>query len=446
MKKITINENIIPPEIVKIIPEGVFCVGGCVRDTILGRTVNDVDLCTPLLPAKIVERSEDAGFKTISTGIYYGTVIVITSKASLEITTFRNESNHDGRYAEVEFVDNLTKDLSRRDFTINAIAADSNGYIYDPFNGREDIQQKTIRCVGIPTDRFKEDLLRIIRAARFAAQLDFTIEKNTMDAMKEVAPTLIDEIFERISIERIVKETEKAFKTTKPSRYLQILWDLNIIQTIIPEMKNMDALQQNPKYHPEGSVWQHTLEAVDRADQSVRWHVLLHDIGKCFTADPVEGKSYNTFYKHEIIGAKFIDDIGKRLKLSNDLTKSIEVVTRLHMRPFAICRSIKTKPSNKSVRRLLYEAGLYKDALEKTIRADSGSRYSPNWDIFWNSEISINDIIPILMGRHLIERGHQPGKEIGKILNFAYNYQIDSGETSIKKLYEKAILEYNNES
>ncbi|WP_044640189.1 CCA tRNA nucleotidyltransferase [Risungbinella massiliensis] len=199
-----------------------YMVGGCVRDLLLGRTPDDYDLATDAEPSVVEELFE----KTIPTGIQHGTVIVINQEIPIEVTTFRVEGAYlDGRHPEnVSFVKELSKDLSRRDFTINAMALDLRGKLYDYYQGQDDLEKKKIRAVGIPQDRFSEDALRMIRAIRFAAQLDFSIEPETFRAIK-----LCREGAKNLAVERVSAELTKLWKSNQPSVGLQEFWDTGLL-------------------------------------------------------------------------------------------------------------------------------------------------------------------------------------------------------------------------
>jgi len=413
----------------------VYAVGGCVRDTLMGREINDVDLCTSMKPDDVIALCKKNNIKTYPTGIKYGTVTIVLENGSYQVTTFRNEIEH-GRHPVVQFSTTIDTDLSRRDFTMNAIAVDVDGYIIDPFNGFADIQAKTIRCVGNPCERFVEDFLRIIRAARFASTLGFHFHNDTIIAMHIICEAL--DICKEISIERIVMETQKVFThSNSPSKYLQMLWDLGIFQSLIPEMENADDLIQNPHYHPEGSVWKHTLEAVDRCEPKYRWNALFHDIGKCKVAELNE-HGYYDFNSHDEAGAEMIWPIGSRLHLPLALEASIELTTLLHMRPLSISQS--SKITGRAIRRLRHDAGeKHIEALEAVVRADGGNRYNKEWDAIWDYVPKKEEATPALMGRHLIEKGYEEGPEIGSILRVAHDRQIDTGETDIDVLYSFAI-------
>ena len=210
-----------------------YAVGGCVRDSILGRTPGDWDITTSALPMQVKALFR----RTIDTGIQHGTVTVMLGKNGYEVTTYRIDGKYeDSRHPKsVEFTSNLVEDLKRRDFTINAMAYNDEHGIVDAFDGMGDLKRKIIRCVGKAHDRFDEDALRILRAVRFSAQLGFDIEDDTAKAAKELAPTLV-----KISRERIHTELNKLLLSGNPD-YFSVVYDLGVMKIIIPELENIDA-------------------------------------------------------------------------------------------------------------------------------------------------------------------------------------------------------------
>lgn len=210
-----------------------YAVGGCVRDSILGRTPGDWDITTSALPMQVKALFR----RTIDTGIQHGTVTVMLGKNGYEVTTYRIDGKYeDSRHPKsVEFTSNLVEDLKRRDFTINAMAYNDEHGIVDAFDGMGDLKRRIIRCVGKAHDRFDEDALRILRAVRFSAQLGFDIEDDTAKAAKELAPTLV-----KISRERIHTELNKLLLSDNPD-YFSVVYDLGVMKIIIPELENIDA-------------------------------------------------------------------------------------------------------------------------------------------------------------------------------------------------------------
>ena len=289
-----------------------FLVGGCVRDMILGRDIHDHDITTDALPEQVM--NVFSGFTTVPTGLKHGTVTVLVNGEPFEITTFRIDGEYsDSRRPEsVSFTRNLTDDLARRDFTINAIAMDIDGNISDPFHGCDDIKNKIIRCVGEPSMRFNEDALRILRAVRFSSVLGFEIEKNTSDALMNLRKNL-----DNISRERIRDELDKLIcgKNLVPV----MLGYREIIAQIIPEMRPCFDFDQKSHFHMY-DVYEHIVRTIDSAPQDsvlFRRTMLFHDIGKPpkFTIDE-NGEGH--FKGHAKTSADMCRDIMKNLRYDNN--------------------------------------------------------------------------------------------------------------------------------
>ena len=287
-----------------------YLVGGCVRDFFLGKACQDFDMTTNASPEQIKNVFKD--YKTLDTGIKHGTVGVVCGEGLVEITTFRSDGSYlDNRHPDkVSFSKSIEDDLLRRDFTINAIAYNCKTGFIDLYDGKNDIKNKIIRCVGEPRKRFEEDSLRILRALRFASTLGFEIEKETSLAIKEKKHLLSN-----LSAERILKEL---YGILNGDYVKDILIEYKeIFFEIIPELKPLDKLEQNSPYHIY-DVYEHTAVAVENApkDNSLRLAMLLHDIGKqnCYTEDE-NGKGH--FYSHGKISAELSKNILDRLRLPN---------------------------------------------------------------------------------------------------------------------------------
>lgn len=307
-----------------------YLVGGSIRDIITGKTPDDFDIATNAYPEQITEIFE----KSIPTGAKFGTITVISEDAhgekfDVEVTTYRSEADYvGGRWpSRVEFARSIDEDLSRRDFTINAIALnldESNNFqIVDPFNGLEDINNKVIRAVGNPIDRFEEDGLRAVRACRLASQLGFTIEQATFDAIKQTL-----HVTKLVSIERFRDELLKLlYKSPKPSVGLRLLKESGILQLFIPELlEGVDVTQ--PEFHSD-DVFEHSILTVDEAEDSIKLAALFHDIGKPRTISKDEKGTH--FYGHDITGAEITKEVMKRLKFPNiEIDRTYKLV-RWHM-------------------------------------------------------------------------------------------------------------------
>lgn len=301
-----------------------YPVGGCVRDTLMGNVPNDWDMCTNATPQQM--HAAFIGQKTIDTGIQHGTVTLVLNGKNLEITTFRLDGDYaDGRHPDsVTFSDRIDEDLRRRDFTVNAMAYDpEKGEVIDLFGGQKDIENKIIRCVGEPEKRFEEDALRILRAVRFSAKLGFEIEENTLAAMKHLAPTL-----GKVSRERIAQEMSGLLLARDPEPVL--LSCREVLFAAVPELADMADCPQVSIYH-DRNVWEHTALAVKNAeaDLTVRWAVLLHDIGKpaCHTRDD---RGYDHFAGHQDEGMALARRVLEGLKMPKKLTDRVVTLVQKH--------------------------------------------------------------------------------------------------------------------
>lgn len=316
-----------------------YIVGGCVRDSIMGRAPNDWDITTNATPSEVKEVFRD-GY-VLPTGEIYGTVTVMLNNEGYEVTTYRSDGNYsDGRRPDkVTFSNNILDDLSRRDFTINAMAYNEKLGLIDPYKGQRDIQDRVIRCVGNPYTRFKEDALRIMRMFRFAARYCFSIDDITKDAAISQINTL-----NNVSEERINKELKEIIFNIK---------NLNdedlkpLLLQIIPELRASVDCEQNNPYHYL-PVYDHIIKSCRecKPDASVETKIalLLHDIGKpyCYSEDK-DGVGH--FYGHGDISSEMAARILKRLKFSNKETELITSLVRYHDRPI--------EPRKKSVKRAL---------------------------------------------------------------------------------------------
>lgn len=417
-------------------------VGGAVRDILFGRAPEDLDFATSAPPEEIMQQVREHGFGAVPTGLEHGTITVLIEHHPYEVTTFRHDIETDGRRAKVAWGQTIQEDLARRDFTIGAIAMNARGEVVDPYQGQRDYEAGRIRAVGEPLQRFREDYLRVIRAGRFAARYGFEIEEKTLEAAREAAP----QVLSHVAIERVTAEFDKAFLNGTPSRFVRYLYDLEILQQLIPEFEDNHLLLQNPKWHPEGDVLTHVLEVVDHVPPEYRWHALLHDIGKRDTAK-WKPEGWYSFHAHEKLGAELIPRIAHDLRLPHHLRDEVIVTTALHMAPLHLEKAL----TPRNIRKFQAEAGEYLGAVEIVCRADAGYWYSQHtphvppggdrrnpqvWKLFEPQPVPIQ---PILMGRDLIERGHKPGKAFSRMLRAAYDFQLETGETDIERLYQAAL-------
>ncbi len=331
-----------------------YMVGGTVRDVLLHRGKSaDADLATDAHPDEIKRLvAPTRPNAVVLVGERFGTVRLHYENNIVEITTFRTERyNPESRKPEVCFGTDLLEDLRRRDFTINAMARDPlNGHIIDPFGGRQDLEAHILRAVGDePDKRFDEDPLRLLRAVRFAAQLDFTIEPETRRSVMRQASKL-----QKISRERIRDEMNKLLLSDHPARGLDLLVELGLMPSIVPEVMELRGVSQQPTPRAPASkdVYVHVLRVVERSSPRLiaRWGALLHDIAKPRTRSVEDNKVH--FFGHEDIGAHMARDILKRLHFDRDFIESVSRIVRLHMRANAYT----TEWTDGAVRRLMLDA------------------------------------------------------------------------------------------
>lgn len=400
-----------------------YVVGGCVRDSVLGNVPHDWDICTSAMPDTMCEILRRNCVKTIDTGLQHGTITACMKDGNYEITTFRvdGEYSDNRRPDRVRFVGDLIEDLSRRDFTINAMAyGDALGLI-DPWNGSYDIHAKLIRCVGHPDDRFREDGLRIMRALRFAATYGFKIEEKTAAAIHRNK-----ELLKNISAERIQSELTKMLCG---KGVLDILLEYKDVMTvIIPELEPCIGFKQNNPYHIY-DVYDHIAHAVANykgSIVSIKMALLLHDIGKpeCYTENETGGH----FYGHSVPSMRIAKDILERLRFDNKTKQEVVDLVLYH--------DADIYPGTRSVKRWLNKIGY--EMLDKLINikgADNGAhsemaqiaRPQRFWEIhriaaeIMNEQqcFQIKDLA--VNGHDVMSLGVESGPEVGKILNYLLN-------------------------
>lgn len=307
----------------------VYLVGGSVRDVLLGRDPHDYDFATPLAPDAVETAVRAAHKRAYLAGKRFGTVGFKLGEHFIEITTFRAESYVPGsRKPHVRFVPDITYDLSRRDFTINALARRLDGHLIDPFGGRADLARGVIRTVGKPEERFHEDPLRMLRAARFAAQFGFRIDAITELRADHHAHQIL-----LVSRERWTQELDRLLVSPHPEIGLQFLARTRLLNYLLPELALQVGWDQDSPYH-ELSLWEHSVKATGLvpADSILRWAALLHDVGKPFTRTHNK-RGYSNYVHHELVGAELADQIGLRLRWSNDRRRQVSQLVRHHLEP-----------------------------------------------------------------------------------------------------------------
>lgn len=415
-----------------------FAVGGCVRDTILGREPQDWDITTSALPHQVKEIFH----RTIDTGIQHGTVTVMLQRVGYEVTTYRIDGEYnDSRHPDsVEFTADLIEDLKRRDFTINAMAYNPTVGLVDAFDGMGDIERKMIKCVGQAKERFTEDALRILRAVRFSAQLGFDIETQTMEAIRELAPTL-----EHISAERIHVELEKLIMSDHPDKLITA-YETGITKVIFPEFDRMMECPQNTPYHMY-NVGEHTIKVMENVPptKEMRWAALLHDVGKpdAITYDKKDPSRMH-FYGHANIGAQMVSPILRRLKLDN---KTIKLVTRLvechddrpvskGMEPFNVRKSVHKigKDIYGQYLQLVYADFQGKSPYGKEKGYDGYLYEKEQYQYIVEHDICTSKAELDISGKDLIAAGCDTGSIIGDILKELLNRVLEEPELNQKEI------------
>ncbi len=405
-------------------------MGGAVRDLLMDRPVYDWDITTDAAPKKVSSLFD----KVVPTGIKYGTVTVMLEDGDFEVTTFRRDEKYsDGRHPDkVSFTADLRQDLSRRDFTVNAMAYDPlSGKLCDPFGGRRDLKRKLIKAVGDPLKRFREDGLRSMRACRFAAKLGFSIDRRTLAS---VSKTLA--VFKKVAIERVRDEILKMLSSERPSEGFEYMRRTGLLRIVLPELAKCAGVKQPKKFHAH-DVYHHAVYACDAAPRElpmVRLAALLHDISK------PECKKGDTFYDHDNKGAETAERIMKRLKFGNEDIREVKNLVRNHMFNYsrewtdpAVRRFIKrVGPDSiedlfllriadmKAMERELDQSylGEFKDRIRKTLEEQNALNIS-------DLKVNGNDIMKLLK--------LPQGPAVGRVLSFLLDRVLDDPSLNTKK-------------
>jgi putative nucleotidyltransferase with HDIG domain len=398
----------------------VYLVGGAVRDLLLGKKASDWDLATNARPEEVIPLFR----RVIPTGIKHGTITVLYKGVSVEVTTFRTESTYsDGRRPDrVEYAATVEEDLSRRDFTMNALAAElPSGRLVDPFHGAADIKDEIICCVGKPEERFSEDGLRPMRAVRFASQLGFTVEDATLAAISGALNTTA-----KVSPERIRDEFEKIIASGKPGTALLLMERTGLLELLFPDLAQCRGIEQKG-YHCY-DVLDHSLLACDFAarkqySQNVRLAALFHDLGKRITLN-IDENGNRTFYQHEKESVRLTRNILKAYRCPNAVIDAVTHLIEEHMFHY------EDNWSDAAVRRFIVRVG--EENLEELYRLRFADAFGttgiePRADFLLplvnrveailsqSRALSLKDLA--VSGKDLIAAGIKPGKHMGIILN-----------------------------
>ncbi|NLY09252.1 MAG: CCA tRNA nucleotidyltransferase [Tissierellia bacterium] len=394
-----------------------WLVGGAIRDLLLGQEPNDWDLATDATPEKMKEVFSE--FATTWQGSRYGTVGVRGAKTSVEITTFRSDSDYsDGRHPDtVIYSNSIEEDLKRRDFTINAIAWNPTYGLLDPMGGAEDIKNRIIRTVGKADERFNEDCLRMIRAVRFAGQLNFSIEDKTISNISKNAKLITGVAKERIGV-----EFSKILIQPNPKASLNLLKDTRLLEFILPEANNMVEYEQKSPYH-SWTLWEHTLKTVIGVSPELhlRLAAFFHDIGKPATQE-IDEKGIAHYHGHEKISAEIAESYIIKFGLGKELSEKVCRLIKRHMLSHA---NLATKGYGKIIR----EIG--EDEIPKLVELWKADRLAtldsrPIDDII-EKENKLSELLELdrvykkeqlaIDGHDLLHIGYKQGKIIGEILN-----------------------------
>ena len=439
---------VIPDKVEKLINKftenkaEIYIVGGAVRDLILGREVKDWDFTTNLTPEEIQKIFPKNSFYNNQ----FGTISVVYGDDIFEVTTYRTEQGYsDSRHPdEVKWGKTLEEDLQRRDFTINALALElksSSSYkVIDLYDGQKDLENKIIRTVGNPDERFGEDALRMMRAIRIASQIGFLIEEKTFESIQKNA-----NLIQKIAGERIRDELFKILVSTIPSQGITLLKNCGLLQEIIPEL--LDGYGMTQKGHHIDDVWTHNLKTLDNCSSNnpvTKLAALLHDVGKPKSMIG-EGED-RTFHNHEIIGSRIAVSIGKRLRLSNNELEQLFKLVRWHM--FTVQETQTDKAVRRFIRNVTPE---YIDEMISMRRADrlgSGSKETSwRWELFKERIIEVQkqpfsirdlkvngvDVMEILKIK--------PSRKVGEVLNAIFKEVEEKPELNEREVLLGKIKE-----
>lgn len=420
----------------------IFVVGGAVRDILMKKPVADWDFATNAVPAEILKIYPAAFYNN-----KFGTVGVKTDIGVAEITTFRKE----GKYADFRHPDivkwgkTIEEDLARRDFTINALALSLAGEIVDPFAGGKDLEKKLIRAVGDPTKRFSEDALRLIRAVRFAAQLEFIIEDKTFTAIARNA-----HLIKNISSERIADELFKILESQHPADGFLLLRNANLLAQILPELeKCFGVAQASPKRHHIWDVGTHSLKSLEfcpSKDPLVRFATLIHDIGKP-DVRKVTPEGITTFYNHEVVGAKIAKAIANRLHLSKKQRGRLVTLVRWHQ--FTVDEATTAAAARRFIRRVGVNNIPDMIDLRAGDRLGGGLTEATSWRLKRFLKLVDQELNPPFSVSDLAISGHDvmkilaisPGPKVGQILNQLFEEVLDNRKKNTRAYLLKRLKE-----
>jgi poly(A) polymerase len=405
-----------------------FFAGGVVRDLLLGRSVADIDVATSAPPDEVERRFAH----TVPVGRQFGVIVVVAGDVHYEVATFRSDSEYlDGRHPSSIRFASAREDALRRDFTVNALFLDPlTGEVVDFVGGRGDLQRRLIRTVGSARERFKEDRLRMLRAVRFACQLDFEIEPACFEAVQDLAAQILE-----VSWERIRDEVVKILIGPDPARGLDLLYSSGLLVEVLPEVAAMHGVPQPPEYHPEGDVFVHTrlmLKLAERPDAALALAILLHDIGKPPT---LAVKDRIRFDGHADVGAEMAAAVCRRLKLSNEVVNEAVDLVRQHLR-FIPVEQMRESTLKRFLRQENFAKHLELHRLD--CLASHGQLAGYDYCRRKLEEFGREAMrpAPLLNGRHLIDLGLAPGPVFAEILDRLEDLQLEGAISDTSQALE----------
>ena len=436
-------------------------VGGPVRDALLGRLGNDLDFTTNALPQETKKILNDWAENVWDTGIAFGTVAGKRGDTTVEVTTYRTEKyDAESRKPEVEYGTEILGDLSRRDFTVNAMALELTGAqpeFIDPFNGLADLSKKILRTPGLPADSFNDDPLRMMRAARFASQLGFEISPDVLTSMCNLVQRITI-----ISAERIRDEFTKIVMSPNPRTGITILVDTGLAELVIPEIPKLRL--EVDEHHHHKDVYEHSITVLEQAIKQeerlgganlvIRLAALLHDIGKPKTRNFIEGGGVS-FHHHEVVGARLVKKRLQELRFDGDTIEAVVLLTALHLRFHGYGDG---EWSDSAVRRYVRDAGELLIHLHVLTRADCTTRnkakatrlsevydsLEARIDVLMEQE-ELSKIRPDLDGAQVMQiLGLKPSRDVGAAMDFLLELRLDQGPVGVEKATEELLAWWKN--
>jgi poly(A) polymerase len=435
-----------------------YFAGGCVRDLLLGREPADFDVSTDATPQQVMQIFP----QTFAVGEQFGVVLVpelvltgadarrsTTEKgkgAVIEVATFRSDVGYsDGRHPdEVRFTKDPREDVQRRDFTINGMLLDplasdkTTNEVLDFVGGREDLKAGIVRAIGEPERRFAEDKLRMLRAVRFAARFNYTIDPATMSAIQKLAPQI-----HQVSCERVREELTKMLTEGRARRAFELLDTSGLLPEVLPEIAAMKGVEQPPQYHPEGDVFVHTLLLLEKLpagySKTLAWGALLHDVGKppTFRVAPDRIR----FDSHVEVGVKMAAEICRRLRFSNDETDRILALVENHMR-FADVQRMKQSTLKKFLRLPAFDEHLELHRIDCLSSHGQLDSYEYSREQLRSLPPEAIRPAPLITGRDLIEAGYEPGPRFKEMLSAVEDAQLEGRLASREAAMEYVLREF----